>query len=53
MFGRNVKVDLSNLIERVYVSPDADPWFVDVVKVVLEKFDIDAEVVHSELYEIK
>ncbi|HFK1806193.1 DUF2971 domain-containing protein [Bacillus cereus] len=52
IFGRNINVDISNLIERVYVSPDADPWFVDVVKVVLEKFDLDVEVIHSKLYEL-
>lgn len=52
ILGRNIDVDISNLIERVYVSPDADPWFVDVVKVVLEKFNIDAEVIHSKLYEL-
>ncbi|MDZ4441670.1 DUF2971 domain-containing protein [Bacillus cereus] len=51
--GKGIQVSLTDLIERVYVSPDADSWFVDVVKVVLEKFDIDAEVVHSDLYTIK
>ncbi|HDX9701795.1 TPA: DUF2971 domain-containing protein [Bacillus thuringiensis] len=50
--GKNIQVNLADLIERVYVSPDAAPWFVDVVKVVLEKFNIDAEVIHSKLYEL-
>lgn len=53
VFGRNIKIDISELIERVYVSPDAAPWFVEVVRVVLKKFDVNAEVVYSDLYEIK
>lgn len=52
VLGHNIKVDISELIERVYISPDADYWFVDVVKSVLEKFDMDVEVIHSKLYEI-
>ncbi|MGE7635612.1 DUF2971 domain-containing protein [Bacillus paramycoides] len=53
MLGKNIQMNLDELIEKVYVSPDAAPWFVDVVKVVLEKFNINAEVIHSDLYEIK
>lgn len=51
--GKNIQVNLADLIERVYVSPDADPWFVDIVKVVLGKFNINVEVIHSDLYKIK
>ncbi|EOO12804.1 DUF2971 domain-containing protein [Bacillus cereus] len=51
--GKSIQVDLTHLIERVYVSPDAAPWFVDVVKVILKKFNIHAEVIHSELYKVK
>lgn len=50
--GIKIKVDLTKLIERIYVSPDAPPWFVDVVKVVLSKFNIEAEVIHSKMYEL-
>ncbi|MEC3298319.1 DUF2971 domain-containing protein [Bacillus thuringiensis] len=52
VFGGNMKVNLFELIERVYVSPNAEPWFVDIVKVILEKSNIDVEVIHSDLYEI-
>lgn len=51
--GKSIQVDLNHLIDRVYVSPDADSWFVDIVKVVLKKFNVDAEVFHSDLYKIK
>ncbi|QUW39900.1 DUF2971 domain-containing protein [Bacillus cereus] len=51
--GKYIQVSLTDLIERIYVSPDAEPWFVDVVKVVLKKFNIDVKVIHSDLYKIK
>ncbi|MEB9405566.1 hypothetical protein P4J11_25100 [Bacillus cereus] len=51
--GKSIQVDLNELIDCVYVSPDADSWFVDIVKVVLKKFNVDAEVFHSDLYKIK
>ncbi len=51
-FRGNVKVNLSDLIECVYVSPDAEAWFVEVVKATLKKFDVDVEVIHSKLYEL-
>lgn len=52
IIGVNFQINLEDLIESVYVSPDAAPWFVDVVKVVLNKFNIDVEVIHSKLYEL-
>lgn len=53
ILGKNIRMNLAELIERVYVSPDAAPWFVEVVKTVLKKFDVNAEVIYSNLYEIK
>ncbi|MDA2230952.1 MULTISPECIES: DUF2971 domain-containing protein [Bacillus cereus group] len=50
--GINIKVDLGELIERIYISPDAPPWFMSVVEVVLKKFNLDPEVIHSKLYEL-
>lgn len=52
MHGINLKVDLNELIESIYISPDAPPWFASVVEVILEKFNIDAKVIHSKLYEL-
>lgn len=51
--GKNVQVNLTNLIERVYVALDAAPWLVNVVEVILEKFNIDAKVIYSESYKVK
>ncbi|HDR7625125.1 TPA: DUF2971 domain-containing protein [Bacillus mycoides] len=52
MHGINLKVDLNELIESIYISPDAPSWFASVVEVILEKFNIDAKVIHSKLYEL-
>lgn len=46
-------MNLTNLIERVYVALDAAPWLVNVVEVILEKFNIDAKVIYSESYKVK
>jgi hypothetical protein len=42
-------VDLSKLIGAVVVSPFAPPWFDDVLKEVMRRFDVHASVVSSEL----
>ncbi|WP_255287086.1 DUF2971 domain-containing protein [Bacillus cereus] len=52
MHGINLKVDLNELIESIYISPDAPSWFASVAEVILEKFNIDAKVIHSKLYEL-
>ncbi|MED1304782.1 hypothetical protein BK704_01430 [[Bacillus thuringiensis] serovar konkukian] len=51
--GKNIRMNLDELIEKVYVSPDAAPWFVEVVRVVLEKFGVNAEIIYSDLYKIR
>ncbi|WP_257131536.1 DUF2971 domain-containing protein [Bacillus cereus] len=52
MHGINLKVDLNELIESIYISPDAPSWFASMAEVILEKFNIDAKVIHSKLYEL-
>ena len=42
-------VDLDELIESVYVSPMAEPWFRDVVEDVLRKYGLEKKVYHSAL----
>lgn len=42
-------VDLNELIEAVYVSPMAEPWFKDVVVDLLEKYGVKKAVYHSAL----
>ena len=42
-------VNLDELIEAVYVSPMAEPWFSDVVADVLGKYGLEKKVYHSAL----
>jgi len=52
--GVNVRVDLTHLIRKVFVSPSAGAWYVDVVTALLEKFGYAAiPVVQSRLYSLK
>ena len=47
--GFYVQCNLANLIEQVYVAPTEHPWFVPIVKDILEKYGINAEVIQSGL----
>ncbi|QWH92201.1 DUF2971 domain-containing protein (plasmid) [Bacillus toyonensis] len=53
VLGKNIKMDLIDLIEHVYIYPDAAPWFVEVVNAVLEKFNIKVQAIPSNLYDLK
>ena len=46
--GENLSVDINSLIEEIIVSPFSPNWFFDVVKNVVEKYEINKKVVHSE-----
>lgn len=45
--GRFIPVDLNEIIETVYVCPQAPPWFADLVKSVVTKYGLDKEVLGS------
>ena len=45
--GVYIPVNIDTLIEKIYVSPYASEWFFDVVKNVVEKYSIKAEVTYS------
>jgi hypothetical protein len=47
--GMLVKTDLKTFIQSVIVSPLAVPWFQDVLKRTLEKFQVDLPVTASDL----
>ena len=52
--GLNVRVDVMRLVRKVFVSPLAGSWYVDVVAALLEKFGYGAiPVVPSRLYSLK
>jgi hypothetical protein len=47
----SIEVDLSMLIESIYIAPNANAWLAHYVKQILTKFDLpDVPVVSSELY---
>lgn len=47
--GISVPVDLSVLIENVYVSPMAQSWFEDIANDILNKYGINKKVIPSQL----
>src|SRR3989339_470524 len=47
--GIEFPVDLDILIDKIYVSPSADNWFVDLVKDITSKYGLDKEILHSDL----
>jgi hypothetical protein len=48
--GFPVKIDLNMLIEKVYVSPTADDWFLNLVRLESKTYDCIFEVNQSPLY---
>ena len=42
-----VSIDLNELIEAVYVSPESPKWFLELVKNVTQKYDFNFEVRQS------
>ena len=47
--GVSVPVDLDVLIENIYVSPLAQPWFEDLANDILAKYGINKKVILSQL----
>ena len=48
--GIRIKINLSNLVEKIYVSPLAKDWFVELVKNV--SGELKDRVLKSDLYEL-
>jgi hypothetical protein len=44
-----VAVDLGQLVDRIFISPDAPDWFLDVVKGLAKTYDLTAPIERSEL----
>ena len=47
--GKNIKVDLRDLIENIYISPTAPQWFSDLVCSITKRYDFDFQVKQSNL----
>ncbi|HIH94953.1 TPA: hypothetical protein HA338_13355 [Methanosarcina acetivorans] len=48
--GIYVPVSLDILIEKIFVSPKAPKWFLDLVRSISIKYGLDKEVIQSDLY---
>lgn len=48
-YYKEVKVDLRSLIETIYVSPQSEDWFFDLVKTMRRKYNLCCDVKRSEL----
>lgn len=44
-----LKVDLNILIEKIYVSPTSEDWFMDIIKSIVGKYDLNKEVKKSDI----
>ena len=47
--GRSVKINLNQLIEKIYVSPTSPSWFLELIKSITIQFGITAPVEESSL----
>ncbi|MFM5845328.1 hypothetical protein ACET69_00920 [Aeromonas veronii] len=48
-FGKNIEIDLNQLIEAVYISPDAPAWFFELVKGAIDRYGYSFQVIQSDL----
>lgn len=48
-YGKSIDIDLDILIKNIFVSPASQPWFVNLVKDTLNKYDIKKKVRNSSM----
>ena len=49
---KKVKVDLVSLIETIYVSPQSEDWFFELIKIMRRKYNLCCDVKRSELNDL-
>lgn len=49
--GKMIPVDLSSLIDKVYLSPTSQKWFYDLLKDVMDKYNLKKKIIFSDLKE--
>lgn len=47
--GHYVKVDLATLIDQVFVAPNSAPWFLELVRSVISRYQLNKNVIQSHL----
>jgi hypothetical protein len=50
-YGALIKIDPNQLIESLYLAPKADPWLDDLLRSLLRRYGITAEIIRSSLYD--
>lgn len=50
--GISVPVSVEELVELIYVSPLADDWFLDLVRAVVKRYELNVEVRRSDLHAV-
>jgi hypothetical protein len=48
-FGVSIPIELSKMVERVFVAPTASMWFRDLVAAMLRRYALEVEVIQSDL----
>ncbi|MEM5669932.1 hypothetical protein AAHB59_18150 [Bacillus cereus] len=51
-YGVGIQCDIRVLIEKVYISPTAPGWFEELVRSMCDKFNLNIDVIRSELSEL-
>ena len=46
-FGHELPVNINDLIEKILIHPDSPDWFMDVIKSIIEKYEIHSPVVRG------
>lgn len=47
--GVKIKTNLDRLVEKVYVSPQAKPWYAKLIRKLLRRYGREWEVQHSSM----
>jgi hypothetical protein len=48
-YGMKIKIDLKDVVENIYVSPDSPKWLTELIKDTCMKFDFKFNVINSRL----
>ena len=48
-YGKPIEINVNTLIQKIYVSPTAQEWFVDVVKETLDKYGLKKKINKSSM----
>ena len=49
--GIPVKMDIENLVEKIYIAPNSPEWFADLLTAIIKKYGYNFEIIHSKMNE--